>query len=49
MNDTSESQPGCSGAGLGIHWPMDWPMDPRRPALLSAIPQATMILLAAPS
>jgi hypothetical protein len=26
---------------------MDWPMDPRRLGLLSTIPQATMILLAA--
>ena len=32
---------------LGVYWPMDWPMDPRRLALLSAIPQVMMILLPA--
>ncbi|HKW52008.1 MAG TPA: hypothetical protein VJQ53_09770, partial [Candidatus Eisenbacteria bacterium] len=31
---------------LNILWPLDWPMDPRLLALLSAIPQAVTIALA---
>jgi alpha-1,2-mannosyltransferase len=33
-------------AGLGVYWPLDWPMDPRRLALLAAVPQGLTILLA---
>ena len=33
-------------AGLNIVWPLDWPIDPRRLALLSTVPQCLTILLA---
>ena len=33
-------------AGLSLYWPVDWPMDPRRLALLSAVPQGLTMLLA---
>lgn len=31
---------------LNVYWPLDWPMDPRVLAALSAIPQATTLALA---
>jgi hypothetical protein len=31
---------------LNIHWPLDWPMDPRVRALLNGLPQLTTIALA---
>ena len=33
-------------AALNIFWPLDWPMDPRKLALLNAVPQALTIGLA---